>query len=94
MTRERIEDERRAPSACRLRSALGRQAGEAQNGDTGERGMVKNGDRCLVTGGSHAGKSGMVEDRNTSKTGHVTITVRQADGTRFKTLARNVVVRP
>ena len=36
------------------------------------------------------GKSGFVEDRNTSKTGHVTITVRQDSGVRFKTLARNV----
>jgi ribosomal protein S4E len=53
---------------------------------------VRNGDRCRVTGGTHAGKSGMVEDRNVSKTGHVTITVRQANGTRFKTLARNVVL--
>jgi hypothetical protein len=33
---------------------------------------------------------GTVQDRNVSKTGHVTITVEQADGTRFKTLARNV----
>ena len=54
---------------------------------------VQNGDACTVTGGVHAGKSGVVEDRNVSKTGHVTITVRQADGGCFKTLARNVVVR-
>lgn len=53
---------------------------------------VQNGDVCTVTGGVHAGKSGVVEDRNVSKTGHVTITVRQADGGRFKTLARNVRV--
>ncbi|WP_395683513.1 KOW motif-containing protein [Dokdonella sp.] len=53
---------------------------------------VKNGDACAVVGGTHKGKSGVVEDRNTSKTGHVTITVRQADGERFKTLAANVVV--
>lgn len=38
------------------------------------------------------GKSGTVEDLNTSKTGALTLTVRQEDGTRFKTLARNVVV--
>jgi ribosomal protein S4E len=55
---------------------------------------VQNGDACTVTGGVHAGKSGVVEDRNVSKTGQVTITVRLADGGRFKTLARNVVVRP
>jgi len=55
---------------------------------------VRNGDACAVTGGVHAGKSGVVEDRNVSKTGHVTLTVRQADGGCFKTLARNVVTRP
>jgi ribosomal protein S4E len=45
-----------------------------------------------VIGGSHKGKSGTVRDVKTSKTGHVTITVVQANGDRFKTLARNVVV--
>ncbi len=53
---------------------------------------VKNGDHCTVTGGTHKGKAGVVEDRNVSKTGHVTITVRQANDDRFKTLARNVRV--
>jgi len=33
-----------------------------------------------------------VRDLNVSKTGHLTITVVQANGERFKTLARNVVV--
>lgn len=51
---------------------------------------IANGDRCQVIAGTHKGKSGTVADRNTSKTGHVTITVIQPDGTRFKTLARNV----
>lgn len=51
---------------------------------------VENGDRCVVTGGSHKGKSGLVQDKNVSKSGNVTITVRQDDGIRFKTLARNV----
>ncbi|MFT3722687.1 MAG: KOW motif-containing protein [Hyphomonadaceae bacterium] len=54
---------------------------------------VRNGDYCVVTGGTHAGKSGVVEDRKVSKTGHVTITVRLADDDRIKTLARNVVVQ-
>ena len=54
---------------------------------------VKDGARCLVVGGTHAGKSGTARDLKTSKTGHVTITVVQADGERFKTLARNVVVQ-
>lgn len=47
---------------------------------------------CEVVGGTHAGKSGVVRDINTSKTGHVTITVVQRSGVRFKTLAKNVVV--
>lgn len=48
---------------------------------------------CQVVGGTHAGKSGLVRDIKTSKTGHITITVVQADGERFKTLAKNVVVQ-
>jgi len=52
---------------------------------------VKDGDHCTVVAGTHKGKAGVVEDSNTSKTGHVTITVRQANGDRFKTLARSVV---
>jgi ribosomal protein S4E len=51
---------------------------------------VVNGDHCTVVNGAHIGKSGIVRDRKTSATGHVTITVEQADGARFKTLARNV----
>ena len=54
---------------------------------------VVNGACCSVTGGTHAGKFGVVEDRNVSKTGHITITVRQDSGIRFKTLARNVQVQ-
>jgi ribosomal protein S4E len=51
---------------------------------------IRNGDQVRVTGGTHAGKSGIVQDRNVSKTGSVTITVQPADGVRFKTLAKNV----
>jgi ribosomal protein S4E len=51
---------------------------------------VANGDGCRVIAGTHKGKSGTVEDLKLSKSGHATITVRQADGERFKTLARNV----
>ena len=61
--------------------------------EAGSSGEVRNGDRCRVVGGTHAGRSGIVQDRKTSKTGHVTITVREESGERFKTLARNVVVR-
>ena len=52
---------------------------------------VENGDLCTVTAGVHKGKAGIVEDLNMSKGGNLTITVRQADGDRFKTLAKNVV---
>ena len=51
---------------------------------------LKDGAQCQVIGGVHKGKSGVVRDLNTSKTGHLTITVVQADGGRFKTLAKNV----
>ena len=54
---------------------------------------LRDGSRCVVVGGTHAGKSGTARDIKTSKTGHVTITVVQANGERFKTLARNVVVQ-
>jgi len=53
---------------------------------------LADGAHCTVVGGTHAGKSGTATDIKTSKTGHVTITVVQKDGVRFKTLAKNVVV--
>lgn len=55
---------------------------------------LKDGDFCRVIRGTHIGKSGTVHDVHLSKTGHVTITVKQQNGERFKTLARNVVVQP
>jgi len=53
---------------------------------------LKDGDSCTVVGGTHKGKSGTIRDINTSKTGHITITVVQKNGERFKTLAKNVTV--
>ena len=53
---------------------------------------LKDGSKCKVVGGTHAGKSGILRDVKTSEAGHVTITVVQATGERFKTLARNVVI--
>jgi ribosomal protein S4E len=53
---------------------------------------LKDGDRCTVIAGTHKGKSGIARDLNVSKTGHLTITVVQANGDRFKTLAKNVEV--
>jgi ribosomal protein S4E len=53
---------------------------------------LKDGDQCKVIAGTHAGKSGKVRDINTSKTGHITITVEQNNGVRFKTLGKNVTV--
>lgn len=52
----------------------------------------KDGEHCSVIAGTNKPKSGIVRDINSSATGHVTITVVQADGERFKTLAKNVVV--
>lgn len=54
---------------------------------------LKDGDQCEVVAGTHAGKSGTVTDINKSKTGHITITVIQKSGVRFKTLGKNVVVK-
>lgn len=53
---------------------------------------MKEGAHCKVIGGVHAGKAGSVTDINLSKTGHVTITVIQSSGERFKTLGKNVTV--
>jgi len=61
--------------------------------DLSKQASVKNGDYCLVTVGTHKGKSGVVRDLNVSKTGHLTITVVQDNGERFKTLAKNVKVK-
>ena len=53
---------------------------------------VTDGARCKVIGGVHIGKSGTVRDIKTGKTGFVSITVVQANGERFKTLAKNVEI--
>lgn len=53
---------------------------------------LADGVRCQVIAGTHAGKAGTAADIKTSRTGHVTLTVVQANGQKFKTLARNVVV--
>ena len=54
---------------------------------------LNDGDHCIVVAGTHVGKSGIVRDINKSKTGHITITVEQKNGVRFKTLGKNVVVK-
>jgi len=53
---------------------------------------IIDGAQCKVIGGIHAGKSGTIRDIKTGKTGHISITVVQANGIRLKTLAKNVVV--
>lgn len=53
---------------------------------------LKDGVFCQVIGGTHKGKSGTVHDIKTSKSGEVTITVKQENGVCFKTLGRNVKV--
>lgn len=52
---------------------------------------LRNGEACLVVAGTHKGKSGVVQDLHSSRTGVLTLTVVQANGIRFKTLARNAV---
>jgi ribosomal protein S4E len=59
---------------------------------TNTTGQLRDGARCKVIGGIHVGKTGTVHDIKTGKTGHVSITVKQPDGARFKTLAKNVVI--
>jgi len=54
---------------------------------------LRDGESCLVVGGTHKGKFGTVADMKASKTGHITITVVQANGERFKTLGKNAVVQ-
>jgi ribosomal protein S4E len=54
--------------------------------------ILKDGNFCKVIAGTHKGKSGFVQDIKTSKTGHITITVLQKNGVRFKTLGKNVEV--
>lgn len=56
-------------------------------------GKLRDGAYCQVVGDTHAGKSGAVRNIKTGKTGHVSITVVQANGVRFKTLARNIVIQ-
>ncbi len=53
---------------------------------------LKDAAKCVVVSGTHAGKTGIVRDINTSKTGQITITVVQSNGERFKTLAKNVAL--
>lgn len=54
---------------------------------------VQNGDPCRVIAGTHKGKECTANNRHVSKGGNVTITVRQADGSRFKTSERSVELR-
>jgi ribosomal protein S4E len=54
---------------------------------------MKDGVHCDVIGGVHSGKSGVVRDIKTGKTGFISITVVGPSGEKFKTLAKNVVVR-
>ncbi len=56
-------------------------------------GKLRDGAHCKVIGGAHAGKSGVVRDIKTGKTGHVSITVVHPSGERLKTLAKNVVIQ-
>ena len=59
--------------------------------DSGKK--LKKGAWCKVVAGTHAGRFGFVRDLHTSATGHVTITVVQTNGVRFKTLGKNVEIQ-
>jgi len=59
---------------------------------TGATNKLKDGASCKVVGGTHEGKSGIVRDIKMGKTGHISITVLQSDGVKFKTLAKNVAI--
>ncbi|WP_139423096.1 KOW domain-containing RNA-binding protein [Chryseobacterium mulctrae] len=54
---------------------------------------LKDGVSCKVIAGTHKGKEGTVHDIKTSKSGEITITVKQDNGVRFKTLARSVEIQ-
>lgn len=54
---------------------------------------LKDGVFCKVMAGTHKGKKGTVHDIRTSKLGEITITVKQDDGVRFKTLGRSVEIQ-
>lgn len=51
---------------------------------------VKNGDQCIFFDGTHKGKSGIVQDLKTSKTGHVIITVLKNNGVRLNMLGKKI----
>jgi ribosomal protein S4E len=53
---------------------------------------LKDGASCKVIGGTHLRKSGIVKDIKTSKTGHITVTILQSNGVRFKTLGKNISI--
>jgi hypothetical protein len=53
----------------------------------------RDGAECKVIGGTHKGKTGIVRDIKTGKTGYVSITVVQRNGDKFKTLAQNVEIQ-
>ncbi len=53
---------------------------------------IKDGDFCKVVAGTHKGKSEIAGEINLSKSGHVTLTIIQNNGIRFKTLQKNVVI--
>ncbi|MEK7661554.1 MAG: KOW motif-containing protein [Pseudomonadota bacterium] len=52
--------------------------------------QITDGANCKVISGTHKGKTGTISNIKTSKSGEITITVTQANGICFKTLARSV----
>ena len=60
---------------------------------TDDKSALADGDYCIVVAGRHKGKTGVVRDINLSKAGHVTITVVQDNGVKFKTLAKSAALK-
>ena len=48
---------------------------------------------CEVIDEKQKNKQGIISNLNLSKTGHLTVTVTQDNGVRFKTLAKNVQLK-
>lgn len=80
------------PVTMICRQELAGRRSEIQTMTMKAKGKLQEGASCKVVGGVHAGKPGVVRDIKTGKTGYVSVTVVQADGTRFKTLAKNVTI--
>ena len=54
--------------------------------------LLKDGDECKVIRGTHTGKSGMVRDINTSKTGHIQLPLSKRTAYVLRHLVRTLLL--